>query len=174
MMLKARWRQLLRLPAFELVDFETADVRHLRRGQSAAISMNGEEVGYLGRLCRRDRRHIQISSAGICRRDQSARRFSNHPRRGTRIGRCQNSLRSPRCFSDRQTRRHLCRRSMTAMIGQGVRICAGALPLSMFTREKAWLRMNGRSRSGLNIAATSGPLMRIGSRGYPSADNCGT
>lgn len=32
------------------VDFNSADVRHLRKGQSAAVSIKGNEVGYIGRL----------------------------------------------------------------------------------------------------------------------------
>jgi phenylalanyl-tRNA synthetase beta chain len=32
------------------VDFAAADVKHLRKGQSAAISIGGAEVGYIGRL----------------------------------------------------------------------------------------------------------------------------
>ena len=30
------------------VEFSAADVKHLRKGQSAAISINGNDVGYLG------------------------------------------------------------------------------------------------------------------------------
>lgn len=32
------------------VDFNSADVRHLSKGQSAAVSIKGNEVGYIGRL----------------------------------------------------------------------------------------------------------------------------
>jgi phenylalanyl-tRNA synthetase beta chain len=31
-------------------EFSAADVKHLRRGQSAAISLNGNVIGYVGRL----------------------------------------------------------------------------------------------------------------------------
>jgi phenylalanyl-tRNA synthetase beta chain len=32
------------------IEFSTANVKHLRKGQSAAVSLNGKKVGYLGRL----------------------------------------------------------------------------------------------------------------------------
>lgn len=35
------------------VEFSAADVKHLRRGQSAAISVNGKIIGYVGRLSER-------------------------------------------------------------------------------------------------------------------------
>ena len=48
--LKSAVGAALAAAGFDLVDFETADVRHLRPGQSAAISINGKTVGYMGRL----------------------------------------------------------------------------------------------------------------------------
>lgn len=35
---------------FPIVEFSAAEIKHLRRGQSALISLNGEKMGYLGRL----------------------------------------------------------------------------------------------------------------------------
>ena len=32
------------------VEFSSGEVKHLRKGQSAAVSLNGKKVGYLGRL----------------------------------------------------------------------------------------------------------------------------
>lgn len=40
----------LEAAGFPDLEFSAADVRHLRRGQAAAVSVNGRQVGYVGRL----------------------------------------------------------------------------------------------------------------------------
>jgi phenylalanyl-tRNA synthetase beta chain len=48
--LKGAVETALAAVGFDLVDFRPADVKHLRPGQAAAVSINGKDVGYLGRL----------------------------------------------------------------------------------------------------------------------------